>query len=449
MSEKERGEEDYVPSSKLDRTKHVARAGIKVGGNYARYLARRAVKGKATEEEKDALHRENAEQVFTELTRLRGTALKMAQGLSQDTGMLPDAFVEVMSQAQYQVPPMNAALVRRILKKSLKASPEDLFASFDDQAVAAASIGQVHRATLKDGRQVAIKVQYPNVRETINSDLALLRSIIKPIVKTKNLDLYFEEVRERLLEETNYLQEAKNMRFFREQYQHDDIVTPEPVDEFTTINVLTMTFVEGLHLEPFLQTNPGQDEVNRYGQFLWDFVHRQIASNVRTIHADPHPGNYLFREDKKLGVIDFGCVKTFPQGFRDTFLQLFDAQIRKDDPLRRKLYEELEILDPEAPDQRIEDEIYDFFARFGELILLPYRSAEYDFGDPDFKKKLNEFFKEASKRVQATGSPHLIYLNKALVGLYALLIQMKPCINTKQSLRLLQSEVERIQTHKN
>ncbi len=139
------------PSGKLQRGKILASTGLKVGTNYARYYARRSVQGDQGQDARSQLNRDNATQVFKDFTRLRGTALKLAQSLSMDTGVMPDEFIEVMADAQYRVPPMNRALVRNQIRRELGAQPEQLFGCFDDQAVAAASIGQVHRAEGKDG----------------------------------------------------------------------------------------------------------------------------------------------------------------------------------------------------------------------------------------------------------------------------------------------------------
>ena len=134
-------------------------------------------------EDPKEFHKSNANEVFKEFTKLRGTALKIAQGMSMDNGFLPEEFADVMSQAQYSVPPINKALVRTIIKRELGDYPEKIFAKFDSQAFAAASIGQVHKAELRDGRKVAVKIQYPNVRETIGSDMTVAKSLAKRIIK--------------------------------------------------------------------------------------------------------------------------------------------------------------------------------------------------------------------------------------------------------------------------
>ena len=176
------------PSNKFQRGKILAQTGLKIGKNYALYYAKRPLSGDS-ETARTQLNQQNAAAVFEDFTQLRGTALKPAQSLSMDTGVLPEEFVEVMAQAQYRVPPMNRAIVRALVQRELRRPAQEIFRHFDDTAIAAASIGQVHRAVDHDGQQLAIKLQYPNVRETIRSDLAMARVLFRPLFKGDNIDI--------------------------------------------------------------------------------------------------------------------------------------------------------------------------------------------------------------------------------------------------------------------
>ncbi|HKL88069.1 MAG TPA: AarF/UbiB family protein, partial [Salinibacter sp.] len=188
MAEHDSSDDDF-PASKLERSTIFAKTGLKVGKNYAKYLADRVTgRGGDAEERKRDLNTQNAKDLFREFTHLRGTALKLAQSMSMDTGMMPNEFMEVMAEAQYNVPPMNRALVRKRIRDALGRMPELLFDEFESEAMAAASIGQVHRARLDDGREVAVKVQYPNVRETIQSDLTVARTLFKRLVGGGDID---------------------------------------------------------------------------------------------------------------------------------------------------------------------------------------------------------------------------------------------------------------------
>ena len=175
--------------------------------------------------------------------------MKLAQGMSMDTGLLPIEFMEVMSSAQYSVPPMNRALVRTQFKRNFNEYPENLFHSFDYDAFAAATIGQVHRAKNFDGVNLVVKIQYPNVRKSIYSDIKLLSFFGKKFFKDVNLDNYLDEVKDTLLEETDYLNEGRNIQKFRELFFSEDIVFPEYEESTSNEQVITMTFLEGDHLD--------------------------------------------------------------------------------------------------------------------------------------------------------------------------------------------------------
>ena len=434
---------DDFPASKLERSGLFAKTGLKVGTNYARYLMDRATGEDDPEARKRELNSQNARDLFKEFARLRGTALKLAQSMSMDTGLLPDEFMEVMAEAQYSVPPMNKALVRKRIRDGLGRFPELLFDAFEPEAMAAASLGQVHRARLDDGRDVAVKVQYPNVRETIESDLSVARTLFERFIQGDGLDDHFEEVKTRLREETDYLNEANNIDHFAEQYAGDKLVLPRPVHDLTSETVLTMTYVEGRHLDAFLDADPDQAARDHFGQRLWSFLHEQVASNARTLHADTHPGNFLFRDDGRLGVVDFGCVKTFPQAFRDDVLRLFRARMVDDEDETTRLLYALNILHDDLPDET-QEKLRHFFDRYGSLIVEPYRQSSFDFGDPGFRERLQACFEQASKLYAATGSPHFIFLNRALVGLLNLLTQLEAHVDTTGSLSLLNEALTEI-----
>jgi len=278
------------PSSKYDRGKIFAKTGLKVGTSYAKHYLKN-LRG-SSDERNSEFYGQTAQQIFSEFTKLRGTALKIAQSLSIDQGLLPDEFSEVMTQAQYSVPPINRSLVRSIIKRELGGYPEQIFKSFDSTAIAAASIGQVHRAELKTGEKVAVKIQYPGVRDTIASDLGLAKSLFKRIISNKDeLDEYFEEVESTLRKETDYIHEGETINRFHERFSSDRYETPRWIEDFSTERVLTMTYLEGVHLKEFLDSDPSQEEKDHFGQLIWDFFHEQVRDSDE-IHADTHPGNF-------------------------------------------------------------------------------------------------------------------------------------------------------------
>ena len=424
---------DDFPSTKFDRGKIFAKTGFKLGTNYAKRYLKKSVGKTESENDTRDFHSENARQVFNEFTKLRGTALKIAQSLSMDQGMLPEEFADVMSEAQYSVPPINKALARSIIKKELGDYPEKLFYSFSSEAIAAASIGQVHQAQLKSGEKVAVKIQYPNVRNTIESDLGLAKTLLKRFVKKgANLDDYFDEVKKTLLEETDYRQEGEYLEHFHERFSNGKYITPTWHKEMSTQKVLTMSFIEGKHLKEFLKENPSQEKRNHFGQLLWDFFHDQVEQR-NFIHADTHPGNFLFMKEGTLGVIDFGCVKKFPESFTQKYMQLLPTHLEQNEEDIRRLYTELGIIKENPDDPKKEEEFFRFCKNYGNTFAQPYMTDEFDFGDPEFKQKINNFAKQPPIMNEPRGDKNFIYSTKVHLGLYSLLMKLEAKVDTRRS----------------
>lgn len=422
---------EEVVTGRLDRSKIIVGTSAKVGYNYAKHSIKNAFTAKDSKKPVQEIHRKNAETIFDAFTKLRGTALKLAQGLSMDTGLLPEEFSEIFTKAQYSVPPINKALVRSLVKKELGIYPEQYFSKFSLDAMAAASIGQVHRATSKDGEELVVKIQYPGVRDSIDSDLSLVKSIAKTILPRETLEPYFEEVRSKLLEETDYINEGNQIEEFNTWFgNHSDwLALPHWKREQSTSKLLTMTYLEGEHLTQFLNRNPSQEERNHFGQLLWDFFHVQI-NEFYAMHADSHPGNYKFGSDGRLIVLDFGCVKRYPPEFFDRYISLMPLHMSGNGEDVWKAYTDLEMIFPDRKNQDAEVEFYEFCMEFGGRFVEPYRNATFDFGGVDFMAELNNYAKEISKFGEPRGSKHFIYTARTHLGLYMILHKMEAQVQT-------------------
>jgi len=344
---------------------------------------------------------------------------------------LPRAYVDKFSLSQFSVPPLSAPLVRKTFKKYLGKYPEDIFDEFEKDSVNAASIGQVHRAE-KDGIKLAVKIQYPGVAESISSDLALVKPVaIKMFnLKGKDSEKYFKEVEHKLVEETNYILELE---------QSDEITTacslipnmqfPKYYRELSSERILTMDWMQGIHLGEFTQTEFDVDLGNTLGQALWDFYMFQIHK-LRRVHADPHPGNFLVSSEGKLIAIDFGCIKQIPDDFYVPYFELAkEENINNDTVFMEKLYE-LEILTPTDS----EEELKFFTALFKEMLTIftsPFHKETFDFGDEVFWTRIANLSERYSKDEQIRkmngnrGSKHFLYINRTFFGLYNLLHDLK------------------------
>lgn len=430
------------PSSRYDRGKIFAKTGIKVGKNYAKHYLK-SISG-SHKNGKSELHKQTANDVFGEFTKLRGTALKIAQSFSIDQGFLPDEFSEVMTQAQYKVPPINRSLVRSIIKSELGGYPETVFAGFDADAMAAASIGQVHKATLKDGREVAVKIQYPGVRETISSDISLAKTLFRQMVKSgSDINPYIEEIKSTLMNETNYIREGKAINRFHSRFASDTVTTPQWIQEYSTERVLTMTYIDGQHLDEFLSTSPAQKTRDHFGQILWDFFHNQVRDH-KEIHADTHPGNFLFTNNGKLGVIDFGCVKTFPEDFFYDYLQLLPTHLERDKEKIKKLYKRLDVLKADPESNKKENEYFQFCMNYGFTFAMPYLENSFHFGDPEYKKLIRGYTKNAPLSNDPRGNKHFIYSTRVHLGLYHFLMKLKAEVSTIKSKKIVEETISKL-----
>lgn len=252
--------------------------------------------------------------IFKALGTLRGTALKAAQMMSLEMEMIPEIYRKEMGKAASRVPPLNRALIRKIIRSELGGPPEDVFAVFEATPFAAASLGQVHRAVSHSGDELAVKVQYPGMAAGVKSDIDMLKTLLRPSRYYRIFRSSFGEIEERISEELDYEKEAENTAWFHRNIKLKDVIIPEIYPEYSTSRVITTAMIHGEHMDTWLKRKPSRESKNRYGQILVDLFNYCIHEK-QIAHADPNPGNYLFREDGKLGVIDFGCVKRLRTDF--------------------------------------------------------------------------------------------------------------------------------------
>jgi predicted unusual protein kinase regulating ubiquinone biosynthesis (AarF/ABC1/UbiB family) len=280
-------------------------------GSYLGYQVQNVLLGETGKQErKTRFHKKTSGQLREELGALKGPAMKLGQLLSMQSGTLPEEALLELANLQMQAPGMHPSLARVQFRSALGKDPEEMFREFDPEPFAAASLGQVHRAVTFNGENVAVKIQYPAIRSAIESDLKLLRSAMLPGRVTGHVpSALLDEVARGLLEETDYLHEADNLDYFRAGLAGLDFVTvPRVHRELTTDRVLTMSFVEGESLSAWLKRNPAPALRQLLGERLCLAYETQLQ-HLRAIHADQHPGNYLFQPDGRFGLVDFGCVK--------------------------------------------------------------------------------------------------------------------------------------------
>ncbi|RTZ05994.1 AarF/ABC1/UbiB kinase family protein [Flavobacterium bomense] len=419
---------DYIPTSKIERATKLVQTGAKVGVNYLKYYGEKIVNSDLT---RDKLNEDNAEDIYDGLKSLKGSALKVAQMLSMDKSFLPQAYVEKFSLSQFSVPPLSAPLVLKTFKTNFGKTPYEIFDEFNANSVNAASIGQVHVA-MKDGKKLAVKIQYPGVANSISSDL----SMVKPIairmfnLQGKDSDKYFKEVEDKLIEETNYILELKQSQEVVDACKKiKNLVFPEYYPAFSTDKVITMDWMNGKHLSEFTKTNTNQEVADKVGQALWNFYMYQIHI-LRKVHADPHPGNFLVNDANQLVALDFGCMKQIPTEFYTPYFELVSKDVINDTKIFNSKLFELEILRADDSDA----EIAYFTELFHDLLSLftkPFQEKIFDFSDESFFESIAQLGERFSKDTNLRkmngnrGSKHFIYMNRTFFGLYNLMFDLK------------------------
>lgn len=426
-------EQQSIPVSKVQRAAKFITTGAKVGGNYVKHYAKKVVNPSLSREE---LHNNNAEDIYNSLSELKGSALKVAQMMSMDKNLLPRAYQDKFTMAQYSAPPLSYPLVVKTFQKYFGKTPEQLYDTFTKSAVNAASIGQVHQAT-KDGKKFAVKIQYPGVADSVSSDLKLVRPFALRLLNMneRELDHYMEEVESKLIEETDYVLEVQRSLEISAACSHIEGLTfPGYYEEMSSERIITMDWIEGMHIKEWLETNPSQEAKNRVGQSLWDFYHHQVH-NIQQVHADPHPGNFIITTDNQLGIIDFGCVKILPEDFYQGYFSLIKRELLINEEELNQIFYNLEFI---SDKDTAEEKVY-FKGVFKEMISLlgkPFHVDTFDFADDSYFEQIFQLGDRISndkmfkKSRQARGSRHGLYINRTYFGLYNLLNQLQATITT-------------------
>lgn len=420
---------DRIPTGKIERTGSLLKAGAKVGVNYLKYYGNKITKDEG--EARKILNEDNAADIYDSLKELKGSALKVAQMLSMEKNILPVEYVEKFSLSQFSVPPLSGALVKKTFRKYFGKNPEAIFDEFSQESVNAASIGQVHKAR-KGDQNLAVKIQYPGVRESISSDLKMVKPIAMKMfnIKKEGSESYFQEVEDKLFEETDYNLELKRSQLFAAACSHlPNVQFPNYYPEYSCEKIITMDWMSGVHFSEFTKKQNTTDNLNKIGQTLWDFYMYQMHI-LKKVHADPHPGNFLVSDDVQLSVIDFGCIKEIPEDFYVPYFELAkEENLKSPEIFREKLFA-LEILREEDTPREKE-----FFAKlFYELLELftrPFNQEIFDFSDEGFFQEIADLGQRYSKISDMKGmntnrgSRHFIYLNRTFFGLYNMMHDLK------------------------
>jgi predicted unusual protein kinase regulating ubiquinone biosynthesis (AarF/ABC1/UbiB family) len=326
-------DDDFKPStSRLARFAKLASLSAKLSADVGARAVKRFARKDGEDESVSLLGHGAAERLVATLGDLKGVAMKIGQTMAMDPDLLTPEIRAVVAKLQNQAPPMPWPTVKQVITTELGRSPEEAYASFEQEPIASASLGQVHRAVTKDGHTVAVKVQYPDIARAIHSDLDNLSAMVAMVATTSRLTQgkdYFKELQQGVLEELDYQVEAeRSRRFAAAVAPFGDLKVPRVFDELTAERVLTLEFFDGETLKELLQRNEGLSNEQRFHlarlltRVTWGPF---LASGV--VHADPHPGNFMLLKDGSLGVLDFGAIKQMSDGWTFANRRLFTSML--------------------------------------------------------------------------------------------------------------------------
>lgn len=421
-----------ITTSRSARTAELAKMGAKTSTSYVVHQAKRAATSSPERraELDEAYELKSAEQVAEALGNMKGVLMKLGQMASFLNEGFPEHLRDQLATLQADAPPMSFDLAAEAIERELGNTPDRIFAEFDRRPLAAASIGQVHRARLHDGRLVAVKVQYPGVERAMAADLdntALLTQMLGIVFKGLDVKPFIAELKARVGEELDYTLEAERQREFRALFEgHPSIVVPRVHDRLSTSKVLVTDLSEG---ERFTATADwSQTERNLVGETIYRFVFRSFNRH-HLFNGDPHPGNYLVERGGPAGVrvtfLDFGLVKHFTRSEMNTFWLMITKQVTDRDPVAyRKVVEDAGLLVAGAPYST--EELMDYFGYFYHPVL---EDRTFTYTNSYAREALKRTFDPAGEHTEMMKwfnlPPAFVVLNRIQWGLNAVLASLE------------------------
>ncbi len=434
LSRRNQGSTAVRRRSRLSRNLTLVRAGAGATTRLALHRARRTFAAAERREELDrSFEIASAEQVVATLGNLKGALMKVGQMASYLDQGLPEHVRASLAQLQAGAPPMSPELVDATIAAELGRPPQEIFAEWDPEPIAAASIGQVHRAITADGRAVAVKVQYPGVDEAIRSDLDnadLLFAGMAQLFPGLDPEPIVAELRERLVDELDYRLEADNQRRFADSYRgHPTIHVPEVLPELSTARVLTTELVVGATFAEMLTWS--DEERSLAAETIYRFAFGSLYRDGM-FNGDPHPGNYLFGGEGKVSFIDFGLVKHFTADELDGFSNLIRSIVIDPDPESfRSEAEQLGLLAPGAP--VTDAEVFEYFAHFYEFVRYDGEfTISEEYASATARHMLDRSGPYGAVMREVNVPPAFVVVQRINLGLYSLIAQMGATANWRR-----------------
>jgi predicted unusual protein kinase regulating ubiquinone biosynthesis (AarF/ABC1/UbiB family) len=416
------------------RNARLLAVGARTGGDLAVHRARRVFSDAARRDELDrAFELRTTAQVVETLGQMKGALMKLGQMASYlDQGM-PEHVRAALAELQHDAPPMSRELADAAFEREIGMKPDEAFLEWDPTPIAAASIGQVHRALTHDGRAVAVKVQYPGVDEAVEADLGNVgllfagMGLLFPGLEHAPL---VDELRERLREELDYRKEARNQRRFADFYRgHPVIHVPDVVDELSTPRVLTTELAEGVRWDEML-TWP-QQERNLAAETIYRFAFGSLYQ-LHTFNGDPHPGNYLFQKGGRVTFLDFGLVKHFTDDDLRAFEDMTRTMVLENDVAAfRRTVEQIGFLRPGG--SFTDEEVGEYFGHFYEFVLDDrVRTITTDYASENVRRFFDASGPFGDIMKAANVPPSMVIIQRINLGLYAIFGEMGATANWRR-----------------
>lgn len=429
-------------ASKKSPAKSRTKRFLKLAGMTASVATRYAgdkIKGAMQDEEQRKLSKSKAygkmaEDITETLGELKGAVMKVGQIVSQTQDFLPAEFSEALKKLQKEAPPVEFEVIRTQVEDELGKPIPELFKSFNEEPYAAASIGQVHRAILHDGREVIVKVQYPGVARSVHSDLKQLKLTLKlgGLLKMpkESVNRLFHELEERLNEELDYELEAQNLKMFRDFHRDDDkLVIPEVIDDRSSKRVITLEYVQGDPVDSLDSLGYSAAERELLADRLFTMLSRQLFV-FQCIHGDPHPGNFAFRKDGTVVIYDFGCVKKLKPEIVQAYRDAVVFSIEEDYNLVDEALIRLGARVPNKPNPGAS-----YYKIWRDIFFQPFMGQMFDYGTAqlhiDTAKHTGLFFKHLELFQPPVES---LYIDRMVSGHYWILKSMKAAANFREPL---------------
>jgi predicted unusual protein kinase regulating ubiquinone biosynthesis (AarF/ABC1/UbiB family) len=388
-------------------------------------MVKKAATAFKSEEEKQAALREalvgQADNLVKTMGEMKGAAMKLGQMLSTAPDAIPREFSEKIKSLQAASVPMPFEMVSEEIEKGLGLPLVEIFRYFDPEPIGAASIGQVHEARLFDGRKVAVKVQYPNIAQTLEADLknlATMASLALPFAEKRVVDGFLAEIRQGILDEANYEKESASLRKFGAILdEHPDVVVPTVVEEYSTKTVLTMDFLEGQKLDEAVDALETQEEKDRVG-FTFSAIYVWMFHEKFVLHADPHPGNFLLTPDGKIGILDFGCMREYESEFCDLWLEILVCKWTHKKEDLPGIFEKLGYVRMRGSAGATARQLNEV----AEMTLAPFLyDRDFDWGQWHPQDEIKQFFRGNLSLFQYASPPKSVFYFRVALGVWGFL----------------------------